>query len=85
MPEQQEKLVIIPKSEYDDLRRDAEELNALRNYGVDNWDGYGDHRDELDLNDDGDIILDDSNIRYFDPVLYQELLETQAKYNGLCK
>jgi hypothetical protein len=34
-------MVTIPLFEYNQLLRDSEMLNALKNAGVDNWDGYG--------------------------------------------
>ena len=36
-----EETVTIKKSEYDQLIKDSEFLDALRAAGVDNWDGYG--------------------------------------------
>lgn len=32
--------ITIPKSEYDQLIKDSEFLEALRSAGVDNWEGY---------------------------------------------
>lgn len=34
--------ITIPKSEYDQLRRDSIKLECLEGGGVDNWDWYGD-------------------------------------------
>jgi len=39
--------VTISKEEYEGLLKDSETLNALRNHGVDNWDGYDDAISEL--------------------------------------
>jgi hypothetical protein len=39
--------VTISKEEYESLLKDSETLNALRNHGVDNWDGYEDAISEL--------------------------------------
>jgi hypothetical protein len=36
----EEKTVTIPQSEYDDLLKDQELLQALQRAGVDNWEGY---------------------------------------------
>jgi len=33
--------ITISKKEYDQLIKDSEFLEALRQAGVDNWDGYG--------------------------------------------
>lgn len=33
--------VTIPMDEYDRLKSRDAELTLLENYGVDNWDGYG--------------------------------------------
>lgn len=37
-----EETITITKKEYDQLLKDSRFLNALEEYGVDNWDGYGD-------------------------------------------
>ena len=38
----------VPKSMYDEARKDQLTLYALQQAGVDNWDGYGDAMDILD-------------------------------------
>jgi hypothetical protein len=38
----EQETVTIPKSEYDQLRRDSIALECLEGSGVDNWDWYGD-------------------------------------------
>lgn len=35
-----DKIVTITLEEYEQLLKDSEFLQALREYGVDNWDGY---------------------------------------------
>jgi hypothetical protein len=40
--------VTIPKNEYDQLVEDQKFLRALRNAGVDNWEGFEYALDELD-------------------------------------
>jgi len=37
-----EETVIISKRDFDKLNRDSQFLEALRAFGVDNWDGYSD-------------------------------------------
>lgn len=36
-----EKLIEIPVSDYEELLADSIFLEYLRNWGVDNWEGYG--------------------------------------------
>lgn len=40
--------VVLTKEEYDKLVEDSEFLQALRNAGVDNWDGYSYALEELE-------------------------------------
>lgn len=37
-----EKTITISKKIFDKLSSDSDILEALRSYGVDNWEGYGD-------------------------------------------
>ncbi len=41
-----EEMVTISKREYDQLYDDSMLLNALRNFGVDNWCGWDEAREE---------------------------------------
>jgi hypothetical protein len=47
-----EKLVRITAQRYYELLKAEDELNCLENFGVDNWCGYGEHRDEMESEDD---------------------------------
>jgi len=42
-----EESITITKKEYDQLLADSALLTALENFGVDNWDGYGDAKKSL--------------------------------------
>lgn len=44
-------MITISKELYDQLTRASEELNALHNAGVDNWEWYGDAISSLDEED----------------------------------
>jgi hypothetical protein len=41
-PQDSEPMVTITKEEFDELKKDADLLECLRQCGVDNWDGWGD-------------------------------------------
>jgi hypothetical protein len=47
-----EEMITIRLSEYEELQKDSEFLNTLRNHGVDNWDGYGFALEELQDDDE---------------------------------
>ena len=42
------KMVTITQKEYDALSKAARELDALEEFGVDNWGGYGDAMTSLE-------------------------------------
>jgi hypothetical protein len=44
----QEETVTIPKSRFDKLAQDSDFLEALKQAGVDNWNGYGDAQEILE-------------------------------------
>lgn len=46
--------VTISESWFDELFNDSDFLNALRNCGVDNWDGYGEAQAEFYQDDEED-------------------------------
>lgn len=41
------KMVLVREMDYIGLEQDSKELNALHNWGVDNWSGYGRAMEEL--------------------------------------
>ena len=43
--------VTISKREYEELLASVKVLNALQEFGVDNWEGYGDAMSSLEEND----------------------------------
>lgn len=45
-----EETVNITQKEYDSLLEDSELLQALQNYGVDNWEGYSLAKESLQDN-----------------------------------
>lgn len=54
----------ISEEEYRELLKDSKTLEVLREYGVDNWDGYEDAISENeDYINDCDDILDEEPIR----------------------
>lgn len=54
----------ISEEEYKELIRDSKTLEMLKDYGVDNWDGYEDAiNDNEDYINDFDDILDEEPIR----------------------
>lgn len=40
-------MILIPKHEYDELKKREKLLQALENAGVDNWEGYDMARESL--------------------------------------
>lgn len=48
MNEEQKKTITITKEEYEELLDDSQLLDALREAGVDNWDGYDEAMEMLD-------------------------------------
>lgn len=64
--------VTIPKSEYDQLRRDALHLWALEASGVDNWDWYGDAFRDYQKQAVAEGLLDPSELDDEDGVVDEE-------------
>ena len=48
----EEPMITITLSEYNDLIADCEFLQALRNAGVDSWEGYEDAQEAIENGDD---------------------------------
>ena len=62
------KEVKISAARYYELLKSENELDALDNFGVDNWCGYGEHR-ELMIDDDD--LLDD---------VYANIIQTRGNH-----
>ncbi len=45
--DEKEKMVEIPKEEYESLKSRAVELSYLEQWGVDNWSGYGEAMNQM--------------------------------------
>lgn len=54
-----EKTIAIPEKEYEQLLKDSEFLQALREAGVDNWEGYS---QAMQIIDDYEFIEEVNNL-----------------------